>query len=538
MKDASTVKNITYSKMKTLQMTSLAVWMALTSMAQQTKIALPSFSKIALEGSQDYHLQQGTENALIITGVAPENNPMKPTVDKETLSIGFDKKNTLTKENTVTIVFTNIDQLNCKGSLDVSGDNEFNLPQFKIETAGSNDISLQLKVNKLLANIDGAGDLRLKGTATEAEYIIAGAGDLEAYGLVCGKVTVNAAGAGEAKVNCTGELTGNCTGAGSVKFKGDPTNVRITQTGAGTVSPAHAKDIEMNININGLEKLGELKALDQLGNIEEVETIEKGDSTKIRIGKKKIIIIGGKEEVGKEKDKEKVESNEYPDPEKRIEKNITIKKNKHHVKNIWQGFEVGVNGYLTNANSTAMPSNYGFLDLNYGKSIMMNLNFLEKHYKLVGERFVFTTGLGIQFNRFAFVRSTQLQSTSSSVSFVDTQLDYSKNLLRVNYLTLPLLLQYNSRKNPAKSFHFAVGPILGYRIFAIKLKQTYETADNEIRNTIKKSYNINDFQYGLTTRLGYGKMNLFATYHLSTLFRSGKTIDVHPFSIGLTVVPF
>ena len=136
------------------------------------------------------------------------------------------------------------------------------------------------------------------------------------------------------------------------------------------------------------------------------------------------------------------------------------------------------------------------------------------------------------------MRTTQLKSNSDKVFYTDTQIDYTKNLLRVNYLTLPLMLQYNSRKNPRKSFHFAAGPILGYRIFAIKLKQVYEKDEKEVNDTYKKSFNINDFQYGLTARFGYGKIKVFTTYNASTLFRTGKTLAIHPFSIGFTVVPF
>jgi hypothetical protein len=521
--------------MKTLKISFGALLFAIGALAQQTKLSLPVFNNIILDGSQAYHLKQGDENAVLIDGMAPENNPLKAVVNNETLQISFDKKTQLTKSNTITIIFKNLSMLDTKGSLDVFGDNEFNLTDFKLASSGSSDIQINLKADKFSAEITGAGDVQLKGSANEAMFKIQGAGDVDAYDFICKNVTVNASGAGDAKVNCTGELTGNCTGAGSVKFKGNPTNVRITQTGAGTVSPSGNKDLEMNINISGLENLDALKNLDKL---DDFDKMEKNDSTKIRIGKKKIIIIGDKELIGKESEKESVESNEYPDPEKKIQKNITIKKDKHHVKDIWKGFEVGVNGYLTAANKTAMPNDYGFLDLNYGKSIMMNLNFLEKHYKIIGEKLVFTTGLGIQFNRYSFVRTTQLKSTSDKVFYTDTQIDYTKNLLRVNYLTLPLMLEYNSRKNPHKSFHFAAGPILGYRIFAIKLKQEYEKEEKEVKDVYKKSFNINDFQYGVTARFGYGNINVFTTYNASTLFRSGKTLAVHPFSIGLTVVPF
>jgi hypothetical protein len=111
-------------------------------------------------------------------------------------------------------------------------------------------------------------------------------------------------------------------------------------------------------------------------------------------------------------------------------------------------------------------------------------------------------------------------------------------MLKVNYLTVPLLLEFNTNSNPNKSIHFALGPILGYRIGKIKLKQKYEATNNEVENTIKKNYNINDFQYGLALRAGYSKVNVFATYNFSTMFKFGKTLAVNPFTVGVSLIPF
>jgi|GEM_PF-209075 len=497
--------------MKSKLFATLLAAAVITANAQTVKLPTENFNGIELSGSQDVFLQQGTENNITIEGDADAAIALKPTISNGVLKLEYDKKNPLKKNAKIIINFKNIDNLTVSGTSNIKGENEFTLTDFTVNSSGSTDMKLNIKANKVIAEISGAGDLLINGAAKELIATIRGAGDFDAKDFVCNKVIVNASGAGDAKVNATEELSGNCSGAGSVKFKGNPTNVKITQTGAGSVMPYDDKNVDINIQFND----------------------GKHDTTRIHIGKKKIIIIGD------DKEESKVESNEYPNPDRKIEKEIIIKKkDKKQIKNIWQGLEIGVNGYANAAPSLGLQSNYSYLDLNYGKSIMVNLNPVERHIKIYKEYVAFTTGLGLQFNRFAFAHDTQLNSNTDSVFAVATKIDYSKNLLRTTFLTLPLLLEFNTNSNPNKSFHIAVGALLGYKLGKAKLKQRYEINNSQIAIQMKNSFNINDFQYGLTGRIGYGKINLFATYHLSTLFKQNKTLAVNPFSIGLTIIPF
>jgi len=498
--------------MKNKFLTLSLVLVSIYAKAQQIKQPIDNFNAIELSGVQEIHLMQGTENSITIDGVSDINGSIKPIVSGNTLKLDYDKKKPLPKNAKIIITFKSIELLEVSGAQDVESDNEFALTELKIKSSGSSDVKIKCNATKIVTDISGAGDIQIKGSAKELQVNISGAGALDANELLANKVSVNVSGAGDAKVNAIEELTGNCTGSGSVKFKGNPTNVRVTQTGVGSITPFDADENAMEFN---------------LGN-------GKGDTTKIQIGKKKIMIIGDENEESKEK----IESNEYPNRDKIIEKKIVIKKDEKEVKNIWQGIEIGVNGYATSAGKTAMPAKYGYLDLNYGKSIMINFNLIEKHVKLYKENIALTTGLGLQFNRYSFSRSTQLQSNTDSLYAVDTKIDYKKNLLRMTYLTLPILLEFNTNSNPNKSFHIAFGPLLAYRLGRPKLVQKFETLNGDANLTLKNSFNVNDFQYGLTARIGYGKVNLFATYDFSNQFKNNKTLAVQPFHVGFTLIPF
>jgi cytochrome c oxidase assembly protein Cox11 len=123
-----------------------------------------------------------------------------------------------------------------------------------------------------------------------------------------------------------------------------------------------------------------------------------------------------------------------------------------------------------------------------------------------------------------------IQTNLAAVSF-------SKNMLKASYITVPILFQFNTSKNHGKSFHFAVGGQVAIKLGS-RSKQVYFADGDKKRDIYKSDYNLNPFQYGLTARVGYGKVNVFANYNLSEVFKSGKGPELYPFQIGVTLVPW
>ena len=68
--------------------------------------------------------------------------------------------------------------------------------------------------------------------------------------------------------------------------------------------------------------------------------------------------------------------------------------------NYWSGIDFGINGYFTDKNFGINndPDNL-YMELNYARSFNINLNVWEYKAKLIGERFLLTTGAGFRFNR-------------------------------------------------------------------------------------------------------------------------------------------
>ena len=71
-------------------------------------------------------------------------------------------------------------------------------------------------------SVAGSGTAILSGSTQEAEYSVAGSGDLFASDFVAKKASASVAGSGDIKCHATDFLKVRTSGSGSVGYKGNP----------------------------------------------------------------------------------------------------------------------------------------------------------------------------------------------------------------------------------------------------------------------------------------------------------------------------
>ena len=205
--------------------------------------------------------------------------------------------------------------------------------------------------------------------------------------------------------------------------------------------------------------------------------------------------------------------------------------------NLWRGLELGVNGYFTDNNfGINNDPNNVYLELDYGRSFMINMNLWEYNTGLGTEKVRFSTGLGFRFNRYAF-KSTNTSLTYNETEVfgaVDSTKSFDKNFLNATYISAPVYLTIMPGKDPDKSFHLSVGAIVNYRIGS-RVKQKYVQQDRNQKDINRGHYHLNPFLLDASARIGVGDFTVFANYGLNSLFESGKGPDYTPFSAGLSL---
>jgi hypothetical protein len=168
------------------------------------------------------------------------------------------------------------------------------------------------------------------------------------------------------------------------------------------------------------------------------------------------------------------------------------------------------------------------------------INFWEQNFNLIGNQFGLTTGLGLEWNNYRFDNNVKIirdeEIGIDAIRMNEEGTGYLKSKMVVNYLNLPILLEYQTNRFSKKnSFHIGGGLMTGLRI-GTHTKMVYDDGSKQKdKDRDSKGYDINPFKFALMARIGWGKINLFANYSLNGMFKDNRGPELYPFAAGITL---
>lgn len=278
------------------------------------------------------------------------------------------------------------------------------------------------------------------------------------------------------------------------------------------------------------------------------EVVTRGDTTYISFGNKKIQIIeqDGQTDV-KIKDKSPNEDDftfKEDDQDRDKEANNEEGEHKHSGKKFkghWSGFEFGLNNYMDQDFSFSRSDESSFMDINTGKSWNFNWNIFQYSLGLGTDHVGLVTGMGLEWNNYHFKDTTSIHEENSDVAplvFSDNieRDNILKNRLQTTYLTVPIILEgqfFNKPRN--KRLYAGVGVIGGIKLFSnTKVKYVENGVDQKYKN--KQDFYLSPLRLGVTARLGYRALKLYANYYITPLFIEDKGPEkLNPVAAGLVV---
>lgn len=455
--------------------------------------AVTPFIKIVVNGTFDVFLTQ--QPATTLTVEADENlmDQIITEVNNQVLTISSRQIKNPTRLN-VYVSSPTIEFITMSGASNLIGENTIQGQVLDVTTSGATDVRLNINVDILSVNASGASVITLSGSAKELVAKASGASDLKASKLQVTDATADASGAANIRLNASGKVISTTSGAGDIDVSGNP---------------AVIENYGEEMNVKSWKD--DNKTIVKAGSV--IVEVTGSDSTKVSIGGHNLIV----DDHGNVK----------------WERNRTHKFNGH-----WAGVELGVNGYVTNNFNTDIKGQYDFLNLKYEKSIEVNINFFEQNFNLIDDKFGVLTGLGLRWNNYRFADNIILDSDAPTIEgYADNSHDWRKSKLVANYLTLPVLFEYQTNRfSRRNSFHVATGMVMGWR-YATHTKMLY--FDNGRQKPKQRdSFHLRPFRYDATLRAGWGIINLYATYSLNSLFKEGRGPELYPFSIGITLANF
>ena len=247
-----------------------------------------------------------------------------------------------------------------------------------------------------------------------------------------------------------------------------------------------------------------------------------GDTVTINFSNSKMLIISAEEE-----DEWDFEAEEQAESDKK-EKKLKLKSE----------LLLGTNGYLSSINSIALPEEFSNMRVNYSRSRGLTYNLMLKGFATKNKRLYISPGIGLSRNNYVFENPIRIQNQNDSTVFaLDTITNFKKYRLSNTYVQLPLVVGIRIGDLKKRTLGIQLGIIGGYKINS-KVINHYENNGTSYKSKEFNSFNLNPFQLSSVVRLSLGKIGLYASYSLTSLFIENSAPPVYPISLGFILGRF
>lgn len=186
-----------------------------------------------------------------------------------------------------------------------------------------------------------------------------------------------------------------------------------------------------------------------------------------------------------------------------------------------------VNNYLRNIPASQQED---ALKLRNGKTSNVNLWIFMQRVNLAKGYLNLKYGLGLEMFNFRYDENISYHKSPSYI-FKDS-INFSKNKLFASYISVPFMLNVNTKPGQKKGLSFSAGMSAGYLV-ASRNKQI---SDERGKVKTKGDFDLEKFRVAYIGELGLGPVRLFGSYSLTPLHEKG--LVQYPYSFGIRFSSF
>lgn len=166
--------------------------------------------------------------------------------------------------------------------------------------------------------------------------------------------------------------------------------------------------------------------------------------------------------------------------------------------------------------------------LRTGKSINVNIWIVTQRVNLISHVVNLKYGIGLELNNYRFETPLRYDKNLDIFS-VDLLRHYKKDKLAADYLTVPLMLNFNftPHNENNKSFGLSAGVSAGYLYSSRQKTITNEDGKQKIHD----DFYLRPFKISYVAELQLGPVKLYGSMATRSMFEKG--LDQTPYNIGL-----
>ena len=214
--------------------------------------------------------------------------------------------------------------------------------------------------------------------------------------------------------------------------------------------------------------------------------------------------------------------------------------NKHRKKNEnvttnWVTLDLGFSNFSDKTNyagaaaqAIAPGSNDDWFKLRNGKSVNVNIWIFMQRRNLIEHVVNLKYGVGLELNNYRYDAPVLYNKTTNQWA-MDLTRSYRKNKLAADYLTVPMMLNFNftPKNDNSKSFGFSGGISAGYLYSSRQKVITHEDGKQKTHD----DFELQPFKISYVAELQLGPVTLYGSLASKSMFRKG--LDQTPYNFGI-----
>jgi hypothetical protein len=209
------------------------------NISQETR-NVGAFFELEIEGEYEIVLQEGASPLVAVETDENLHQYVETVIDGRTLRIRNVERIKPSAQTRLIITYQRLEAIRLGGATNLSNSGTLRAETLQLRVDGAGLVDLHLAAEELGVRLAGAGSVGLRGNVDQQEIHLSGAGNLDASELESKACNIEISGVGNAQVFVTDNLEAEVSGVGSVRFKGDPRNLRREVTGVGRIERVKA----------------------------------------------------------------------------------------------------------------------------------------------------------------------------------------------------------------------------------------------------------------------------------------------------------
>lgn len=213
------------------------------------------------------------------------------------------------------------------------------------------------------------------------------------------------------------------------------------------------------------------------------------------------------------------------------------KKKRSNISTNWLIFDLGfanwrdktvygspeANSYLNAQGGDPFTAND--LNLNNGKTSNVNIWLFMQKLNIYDHVLNLKYGLGLQMYNFRYETDITYNKTPAYI-YRDT-VNFSKNKLATDYITIPLMLNVSPFPNKRQGLSFSVGISAGY-LYNSRNKQV---SDERGKQKVHGNFDLEPWRIAYVGEIGLGPVRVYGSYSTNPLHKYG--VKQYPYAFGL-----